>query len=148
MTTRRDIAAQRLAGQRLGGPQLESIEAVVRWLGAVQAQEYGVAKRSLGQRAAGLTDAAVDGALADGRILRTHAAPVERDEALIELVRRFFESHGPATANDFARWSSLTVGDARRGLDALGAKLERVVVEERKYWAPAHPHAPIPARPR
>jgi hypothetical protein len=45
----------------------------VSHLGAVQSQDYGPAKWSIGQRSAGLTDPDLDRALADGEILRTHA---------------------------------------------------------------------------
>jgi hypothetical protein len=46
---------------------------MVAWLGAVQAQEYGPAKWSLGLRlSTGVTDAAIERALDRGRILRTH----------------------------------------------------------------------------
>jgi Winged helix DNA-binding domain len=38
------------------------------------------------------------------------------DEALAELTRRYFVSHGPATVRDFSWWSGLTMGQARRGL--------------------------------
>jgi DNA glycosylase AlkZ-like len=39
-----------------------------------------------------------------------------RDEALAELTRRYFRSHGPATLQDFVWWSGLTVEDAKRGV--------------------------------
>jgi hypothetical protein len=44
------------------------------------------------------------------------------DEALAELTRRYFASHGPATVRDFVWWSSVTTADARRGLDMIGAR--------------------------
>ena len=66
------IAARRLSNQQLTGPPLAGAAAVVRHLGAVQAQEYPVARWSLGLRAEGLTEAAVDAALADGSVIRTH----------------------------------------------------------------------------
>jgi len=66
------IARQRLRNQRLAGQPFASPEDALRWLGAAQAQEYGVAKWSLAQRASGHDDAALECALADGRILRTH----------------------------------------------------------------------------
>ncbi len=44
------------------------------------------------------------------------------DEALAELVRRYFQSHGPATIRDFVWWSGLTSADARRGLEMIQAK--------------------------
>ena len=39
-----------------------------------------------------------------------------RDEALAELTRRYFQSHGPATVRDFSWWSGLTMKDAREGI--------------------------------
>src|SRR4051812_39245091 len=69
---RAQIAAARLRNQRLAGPPLRDAAEVVRLLGAVQAQDYPVARWSLGLRAAGLDEAAVDRALGDGQILRTH----------------------------------------------------------------------------
>ena len=62
------------------------------------------------------------------------AAVPGRDEAVIELVRRYFSSHGPATLNDFAWWSGLTVGDARLGLTALGTRFTSQTVDDRTYW--------------
>ena len=48
-----------------------------------------------------------------------------RDEALAELARRYFGSHGPATAQDFAWWSGLTVKDAQAGIALAQAHLVR-----------------------
>jgi hypothetical protein len=42
-------------------------------------------------------------ALLDERV--PPAASMERDEALLELARRYFSTRGPATAKDFAWWS-------------------------------------------
>jgi winged helix DNA-binding protein len=38
---------------------------------------------------------------------------LERDEALGELARRYFFSHGPATVKDFTRWTNLVAADVR-----------------------------------
>lgn len=43
--------------------------------------------------------------------------PLTGDEALAELTRRYFNSHAPATAADFAWWSGLTVAEAKRGME-------------------------------
>jgi hypothetical protein len=68
-----EIARLRLRRQHLTGTPLPTPEAVVGWLGAVQAQEFGVAKWSIAQRSRGrVTSADLDRALAEGRILRTH----------------------------------------------------------------------------
>jgi hypothetical protein len=57
-----------------------------------------------------------------------HAKNLKRDEALAELSRRYFASRGPATAQDFACWSGLTVTDARAGVESLGSEFERATI--------------------
>jgi hypothetical protein len=59
---------------------------------------------------------------------------LEREEALAELSRRYFRSRGPATVQDFAKWSGLTVADARAGLDAVKADLQHENLDGIKYW--------------
>jgi winged helix DNA-binding protein len=71
-------------------------------------------------------------ALLDERV--RHARRLERDEALAELARRFFLSRGPATLQDFAKWSGLTTTDARSGLEAVKAELRHEVVDGQAYW--------------
>lgn len=66
------IAQRRMHNQRLWGSPFETPEQVIRWLGACQAQEFLVAKWSVAQRAKGVTNAEMDKAFAEGRILRTH----------------------------------------------------------------------------
>ena len=47
------------------------------------------------------------------------ARRLDREEALAELARRYFASHGPATLRDFVWWSGLRVKDAALAV-ALG----------------------------
>ena len=65
------------------------------------------------------------------------AKPLNRDEALAELTRRFFTSHGPATLHDFSWWSGLTVADAKRGL-ALVNSQQRATQSAQKSKYSAH----------
>jgi hypothetical protein len=244
-----EIAKLRLHNQRLVGEPLERPEEVVRWLGAVQAQDYAGAKWGLSQRMAGVVDSEIDRAFNAGMILRTHmmrptwhfvlpedirwilaltsprvhaanayyyrqleldeavfnrsrdliagelqggqqrtrtelaaalqesgihasgqrmayilmhaelevlicsgarrgkqftyalldervppSVPFDRDEALAELARRYFTSHGPATLRDFAWWSGLTVADAKTGLERLQHRFEHLNADGRTYW--------------
>jgi hypothetical protein len=71
-------------------------------------------------------------ALVEQRAPRSRSRP--RDEALGELARRYFVSHGPATVKDFMWWSSLTAADSKRGIEIAGSRLRREVVESRVYW--------------
>lgn len=58
----------------------------------------------------------------------------DRDEALAELTRRYFTSRGPATLKDYARWSSFTMADCRRGVEMVESELQTELVDERTYW--------------
>jgi hypothetical protein len=63
-----------------------------------------------------------------------NAKTLRRDEALVELTRRYFSSHGPATLKDFAWWSGLTVADAKTGLAELGSQFIHEVISGQTYW--------------
>jgi hypothetical protein len=248
-----DIARRRLRALGLEGKPLASADEAVRWMGAVQSQEFGMAKWSLGERVRGITDADVQRAFDAGAILRTHvlrptwhfvhphdirwiqeltaakvhaqnaymyrqtgmddgigqksnrvlrdvlrggnhltrrelesvleregiaakavgmayiliqaeldclvcsgpmqgkqhtyalleerapdARSLPRDEALAELVVRYFTSHGPATAKDMRWWSSLTLAEILQGVEAAGDRLREEVIGGVSYWsAPA-----------
>ena len=56
------------------------------------------------------------------------------DEALVELTRRYFASHGPATLADFVWWSGLSTTDARRGIALLAREIETIKFGEAVYW--------------
>ena len=80
------IARTRLAASGLTDRPFRSADEVVRRHLAMQSQDYGPAKWSIGQRSGGLIDADVDAALADGSIIRTHVLRptwhfVARDDA-------------------------------------------------------------------
>jgi Winged helix DNA-binding domain len=66
------IARRRMHRLRLSGPGPGAAEDVVRWLGAVQSQDYGPARWSIGQRLTGMRDADIERAFAAGQLLRTH----------------------------------------------------------------------------
>ena len=57
-----------------------------------------------------------------------------RDEALAELARRYFTSHGPATLQDFVWWSGLRTADARAGLEMAKPHLAQEVSDGQTYW--------------
>jgi hypothetical protein len=245
-----DIASRRLQNQRLTGEPFASAVEAVRWLGAVQSQDYAGAKWALGQRTRGATENELDRLFDEGAILRTHVmrptwhfvlpedirwlleltgprirlglaaryrqleidegvvaragaaftaalaggrqltraelgkalraagispegqrlphllsaaeldglltsgprqgkqftyalleerAPKARapdhTEALAELTRRYFRSHGPAQEQDFVWWSGLTMADARTGIALAGAALDHEVMDGKDYWS-------------
>ena len=239
-----------MANTGLTGTPFDSVVETVRWHGAMQGQDYGPAKWSIGQRTEGLSDGDVDAALNDGAILRTHAlrptwhivarddirwilaltgprvhrsvnrrfeqlgldpdvlgrcekeiaaaveggnhltrpqigevldaagidrtgqrlpyilfhcelqavicsgrlagkqqtyalleerAPVgsafDRDEAVAELVRRYIQSHGPATVADLRWWSSLTGANIKATLKEMGSEVRGDEIDGLMFWS-------------
>ncbi|MET7253979.1 winged helix DNA-binding domain-containing protein [Dyadobacter fermentans] len=61
------------------------------------------------------------------------SAPLKREEALAALARRYFTSHGPATVQDFAWWSGLSLTDSKLGFEAVRAEFETANVDGREY---------------
>lgn len=71
-------------------------------------------------------------ALIDERVAT--AKSLKRDEALAKLTERYFQSHGPATIQDFVWWSGLTVSDAKRGVESIDRELQKEVVNDNSYF--------------
>lgn len=71
MTTS-DIINYRLINQQIARTKFKKPYEIVTWLIAMQAQEYAMAKWSIGLRLPGLIDADIEKAFNDGAILRTH----------------------------------------------------------------------------
>ncbi len=243
------VIPRRLRNSGLTSQRFRSPDEVVAWHGAMQAQEYGLAKWSIGQRARDVVDEDVDRALDAATVIRTHVlrptwhfvaahdirwmlaltAPRVRrnrasrfrelgldqptlsrcqgvmesalagdrrltrqelgrvlaaagidtsdqrlpyillhgeleavvcsgglsgkqhtyalfdervptgprfdyDEALVELVRRYLQSRGPATAQDLRWWSSLPMADIRNALHQLGSDVRSEVIEGTTFW--------------
>ncbi len=83
-------------------------------------------------------------ALLDDRVPASRAP--SRDDALAELARRYFRSHGPASLRDFVWWSGLTAADARAGIAFVERELVRDVVDGTTYWFPSSSRPPAAPR--
>jgi hypothetical protein len=245
-----EIRKYRLFNQKITPPVFQRADEVVRWLGAVQAQDYAGAKWSLGLRMKDASDHEIERAFGEGAILRTHMlrptwhfvhpedirwmlaltgprvhavnghryrglklksddfirsqeilvksleggrqltrkelgeafreggipspegqrlaylvmhAELEglvcsgprrgkqftyalleervppgksysREEALFKLAERYFASRGPARVHDFAKWSGLTLADARLGLEGVKDRLQMDCLGDQEYW--------------
>lgn len=235
------LVPARLARQAIGSARFTSPGEVVSWFGAMQAQDYLGVQWAVGLRSRGATEASIEQAISDGRVIRTHAfrgtwqyiaprdvrwtlalvgkrilasaagrfrqlglddrvrgraaeafaaalsggvqhtrkamtevltragidgsetrlahllasaelegvicsgarqgkqatfalladrippAPsLTRDEAVVELSRRYFQSRGPATVRDFVWWTGLPARDARLGIAELGLRSREI----------------------
>ncbi|MBS1636777.1 MAG: AlkZ family DNA glycosylase [Bacteroidetes bacterium] len=72
-------------------------------------------------------------------------AAMPKEEALGQLAGRYIQSHGPATTADFAWWSGITLGDARRALESAGKDLVKETIGKETYWLMQNMKAPKPS---
>ena len=122
----RAIVARRLRAQRLTGAPCATPEEAVGLLGAVQAQDYGPAKWSLGARVAGATDEHVEYAFNSGAILRTHVLRPTWHFVLPADIRWLLTATAPRIrARDARRYAQLGLdGDTlRRSARVLASAL-------------------------
>lgn len=245
-----DVVKLRLANQQIAGTKLKTVKDIVGWMGALQAQDFNMAKWAIGVRLPGSTERTVRESFDKGEILRTHllrptwhfvsaddihwllelTAPhiraslrsrhkalgltreicaesngiirrelaggnllsrkemiaalkqakmplhdpqgyyhlllnaeldgvicsgaikekeptyalltgwapkkktINRNEALAELAKRYFASHGPATMQDFTWWSGLPATDAKKALEMAKPDLASETIGPQLYW--------------
>lgn len=247
--TLKDISRIRLHNQQIDNSGFKNAQELVAWMGAMQAQDYNMAKWAIGIRLPGSTDPSIEEAFRKGEIIRTHllrptwhlvsssdiywilelTAPhikpllrsrhkqlelsetiinksktviekvleggnhftreelmfhlqnvhistegqraahllliceldgmicsgavqekkqtytlleervlkplsISREEALAELARRYFTSHGPATIQDFIWWSGLPVKDAKNGLEIVKSGFISAKADQQTLW--------------
>jgi hypothetical protein len=91
--------------------------------------------------------AELSGILCSGNLLPTKAtyalstekvglrpAQIDRDEALMRFTLKYFQSHQPATLEDFVWWSGLNVNDCRRGIALLGDTIHKETWKGRDFY--------------
>lgn len=59
---------------------------------------------------------------------------LSREEAIHRLTKLYFQSHGPATLEDFCWWSGLKKTEARQGLASWHGDLESIHLETATYY--------------
>jgi len=67
-----NISQLRLQNQHIGGTQFKSVKELVQWMGAIQAQDYGMAKYAIGVRLKNTMAQTIEDAINKGEIIRTH----------------------------------------------------------------------------
>lgn len=68
----KDLIQLRLANQRLTSAEFETCADVVSHFGAMQSQDYGMAKWAVGIRMRNASDEAIERCVNSGEIIRTH----------------------------------------------------------------------------
>lgn len=107
------ILAARFVNQRIADPQATSPAAVVRWFGAMQAQDFGAAQWAVGRRIRGdCTAAVVLRAFDRGSILRTHVLRPTWHFVAPQDIRWMLELTGPRVHRAIASYNK------RLGVDA------------------------------
>ena len=61
---------------------------------------------------------------------------------MAKLAQCYFSSRGPATVQDFAWWSGLSLTEARQGLEMTRADFISETIDSQSYWFPNSSGAP------
>ena len=67
--------------------------------------------------------------------------PIKKEEALYKLATKYFQSHFPATLQDFCWWSGLSFSDAKQALESIKDDFICEKLHQQEYWLP-HSFAP------
>lgn len=59
---------------------------------------------------------------------------LSKEEALVKLAKRYFESHGPATLLDFSWWSGFSPTTIKLAIHSIESELNSVEIDNQKYW--------------
>ena len=65
--------------------------------------------------------------------VKTHVE-MDRDETLMLLTRKYFQSRQPASLEDFVWWSGLNIGECRKGIALLGETIHCVKYRKREFY--------------
>jgi hypothetical protein len=249
--TQNDVANTRLISQQINATKFKTAKEIVGWMGAMQAQDFNMAKWAVGLRLKNATEQNIDAAINSGEIIRTHLlrptwhfvssddiywmleltapriksfmkgrniqlelsenvlkkankiieklllgnksvtrkelinelniakiktdnnrashilfnaelegiicsgkmkekqttyallnerigkpAQIKKEEALYKLASKYFESHSPATLQDFIWWSGLSVSDAKHSLELIKSNFISEKINLKEYWFP------------
>ena len=66
------------------------------------------------------------------------SSKMDRDEALMRFTRKYFQSHQPATLEDFVWWSGLNVNDCRKGIALLAGSIHVEKYQGRDFYLTDH----------
>jgi len=122
-----EIARRRIRNSRLTGERSAAPDEAVRWHLAMQAQEYGPAMWSIGQRSKGLREADVDRAVTDGAIVRTHVLRPTWHFVARDDIRWLLALSGPRVqqgSSSRIRWLGLDARTLARAEKIVAAALE------------------------
>jgi hypothetical protein len=61
---------------------------------------------------------------------------LNKEESLAELAGRYFNSHAPATLQDFVWWSGLNITEAKQALGLIKDNFQSATIGDKMYWLP------------
>lgn len=70
--TLNDVAVLRMQNHQLSASKFKNAKELVGWMGAIQAQDFAMAKWAVGIRLLNFTEQMIDAAIDKGEIIRTH----------------------------------------------------------------------------
>src|SRR5258707_62828 len=145
-----EVRLMRMRSQRLSGPRATDVPALLRQVGALQAQDTQASRLAVRPRSDGLDAQAVRRAYNQERpVLRPRGPTGGRGGAFGGAARRYLRAYAPVGVRDFAGWAGIALGQARRGFQRLGGEIEAVEIGGEEAWVTGgtEPEPPDAAQP-
>jgi len=120
----KDIATARLISQQIAGSKFKKIKDLVGWMGAIQAQDFIMAKWAIGVRVPGSTDKIVQAAVDKAEIIRTHILRPTWHFVSADDIHWMLALSGPGLK------SSMKGRDKRLGLTETDFKKSNKIIEK------------------
>jgi hypothetical protein len=118
------ISYQRLFNQHVQGNEFNSVKELVHWMGAIQAQDYTMAKYAIGVRLKNSTEKIIEEAINNTDIIRTHVLRPTWHFVAAEDIRWMLE----LTAKNLNR--ALSSNNKRLELDEKTFKKSNTIIEK------------------
>lgn len=122
-----EIIKLRLLNQQLAGKKITKPQELVSWMGAIQAQDYAMAKWAIALRLPGSDDAMIEKSFNEGKILRTHVLRPTWHFVTPQDIRWMLDLTAPRILSSLAhndRHLSLDKKVLKKTNDVLGKALE------------------------
>lgn len=126
----RDIAQLRLIRQQIAGTKFKTAKEIVSWMGAMQAQDYAMAKWAVGIRLPGSMDKTIEAVVSKGDIIRTHVLRPTWHFLAAEDLRWMLELTAPRIKSIIKNYNTLA-GFSEKTFSKVNSILEKELSDGR-----------------
>lgn len=135
MMKEKELLSYRLYNQQLSFSSFQTPTELVSWMGAIQAQDYAMAKWAIGLRIKNANDDIVEKAITDGTIIRTHVLRTTWHFVAPADIRWMLQLSAPGIYKQMAYYDR-QLGIEEKELTKSAKLLEKTLIGEKQLTRP------------